>query len=191
MHLVIHARLACRSCWAFSPPGGLASPEVGAASSDWCTSVVCGKEWIPRLSIDTFNRMRVGGRAAALQSVRCALRAVRAAGVDGGVRERCGRLDAPACLRVRARTRAGGLWWALVGYGRLWRALVGFGGLCVGRDRDCHAGAALPLFRACCAVHAAAGSQHAGLVLPASRCNPCCTARRWSLQPLIEPAVTN
>ena len=30
---------ACR-CWAFSPPGGLASEELSAAASDWCTSVV-------------------------------------------------------------------------------------------------------------------------------------------------------
>ena len=36
-------------CWAFSPPGGLASGELCAASEDWCTSCVCGKEWIPRL----------------------------------------------------------------------------------------------------------------------------------------------
>lgn len=45
-------------CWAFSPPGGLASGELCAASEDWCTSCVCGKEWIPRLSLKTFGRMR-------------------------------------------------------------------------------------------------------------------------------------
>ncbi|GAB4816776.1 hypothetical protein N2152v2_003822 [Parachlorella kessleri] len=45
-------------CWAFSPPGGLASGQVGAAAADWCTSMVCGKEWIPRLTVNAFNHMR-------------------------------------------------------------------------------------------------------------------------------------
>lgn len=45
-------------CWAFSPPGGLCSAEVCAEAAGWCTSVVCGKEWIPRLSVATFSRMR-------------------------------------------------------------------------------------------------------------------------------------
>lgn len=45
-------------CFAFSPPGGLASGDLCAASSEWCTSVVCGKEMIPRFTLATFERMR-------------------------------------------------------------------------------------------------------------------------------------
>lgn len=45
-------------CWAFSPPGGTAGPEVAEAVSGFCTSVVIGKDWIPRLTLDTFERLR-------------------------------------------------------------------------------------------------------------------------------------
>lgn len=46
------------TCWAFSPPGGLVTSELAKSAGDWCTSVVCGKEWIPRLTYSTFDRMR-------------------------------------------------------------------------------------------------------------------------------------
>jgi sn1-specific diacylglycerol lipase len=45
-------------CWCFSPPGGLASAELGAAAAGWCTTVVCGHEWAPRLSLPNIDRLR-------------------------------------------------------------------------------------------------------------------------------------
>lgn len=45
-------------CWSFSPPGGLATAELSAGAVDWCTSVICGKEIIPRLTLATFERAR-------------------------------------------------------------------------------------------------------------------------------------
>lgn len=44
-------------CWAFSPPGGLASTGLGDRAVAWCTSVVCGKEWIPRLTARSFDAL--------------------------------------------------------------------------------------------------------------------------------------
>ncbi len=57
-------------CWAFSPPLGLVSASLGAASSDWCTSVVCGKELPPRYSVATLDRALQEMMVAA---VRCRL----------------------------------------------------------------------------------------------------------------------
>lgn len=49
----------CRvKCWAFAPPGGLADPHVAEAAQDFCTSVVLGKDWIPRLTVHSFERLR-------------------------------------------------------------------------------------------------------------------------------------
>lgn len=45
-------------CWSFSPPGGLATAELSAGAVHWCTSVICGKEMIPRLTLATFERAR-------------------------------------------------------------------------------------------------------------------------------------
>lgn len=45
-------------CWCFSPPGGLATAELGAAAAEWCTTVVCGHEWAPRLSLPNIDRLR-------------------------------------------------------------------------------------------------------------------------------------
>lgn len=45
-------------CLAFSPPGGLATAELCIGAAEWCTSVVCGKEMIPRLTLTTFERTR-------------------------------------------------------------------------------------------------------------------------------------
>ena len=44
--------------WAFEPPGGLAGPSIAKATRDFCTSVVLGKDWIPRLTLRTFERLR-------------------------------------------------------------------------------------------------------------------------------------
>ncbi|KAL6772208.1 hypothetical protein ACKKBG_A29375 [Auxenochlorella protothecoides x Auxenochlorella symbiontica] len=57
-------------CWAFSPPGGLASASVGASAKAWCTTVVCGKEWIPRLTAQSFDRLR---DEMVLAALRCRL----------------------------------------------------------------------------------------------------------------------
>lgn len=59
-----------RRCWAFSPPGGLASASVGASAKAWCTTVVCGKEWIPRLTAQSFDRLR---DEMVLAALRCRL----------------------------------------------------------------------------------------------------------------------
>ena len=45
-------------CYAFSPPGGLATRELCAEARGWCTSIVCGKEMVPRLTLATFERLR-------------------------------------------------------------------------------------------------------------------------------------
>ncbi|KAL0029095.1 hypothetical protein WJX77_006448 [Trebouxia sp. C0004] len=45
-------------CWAFAPPGGLADPHVAEAAQEFCTSVVLGKDWIPRLTVHSFERLR-------------------------------------------------------------------------------------------------------------------------------------
>lgn len=44
--------------WAFEPPGGLVDGQLARASSDCVTSVVLGKDWVPRLSIASFERLR-------------------------------------------------------------------------------------------------------------------------------------
>ncbi|KAK9805494.1 hypothetical protein WJX72_001323 [[Myrmecia] bisecta] len=44
--------------YAFSPPGGLADPRVADAVQEFCTSVLIGKDWIPRLTLATFERLR-------------------------------------------------------------------------------------------------------------------------------------
>ena len=56
------------TCWAFSPPGGLVTASLAATTSDWCTSVVVGRDWIPRLTVNTFDRMKTEMLYAA---VRC------------------------------------------------------------------------------------------------------------------------
>ncbi|KAK9802679.1 hypothetical protein WJX73_004994 [Symbiochloris irregularis] len=45
-------------CWAFEPPGGVADPYIAEAVRGWCTSCVLGKDWIPRLTLATFERLR-------------------------------------------------------------------------------------------------------------------------------------
>ena len=45
-------------CMCFSPPGGLVSSGVAESSVSWCVSTVCGKEWIPRLTLNTIEFLR-------------------------------------------------------------------------------------------------------------------------------------
>ena len=45
-------------CWAFSPPGGLAEPSVAEAARSFCTTVALGKDWIPRLTLGSFESLR-------------------------------------------------------------------------------------------------------------------------------------
>ena len=45
-------------CWAFEPPGGVGDPFIAEAVKGWCTSCVLGKDWIPRLTLATFERLR-------------------------------------------------------------------------------------------------------------------------------------
>lgn len=45
-------------CWAFEPPGGLVDGTLAEAAADCVTSVVLGKDWVPRLSLASFERLR-------------------------------------------------------------------------------------------------------------------------------------
>ena len=57
--IVANVTASCRvKCWAFAPPGGLADPNVAHAAKDFCTSVFLGKDWIPRLTVHSFERLR-------------------------------------------------------------------------------------------------------------------------------------
>ena len=49
-----HAEL---KCWAFSPPGGLVSRSLLSWSEHWCTSVVVGKDAVPRLTLNNVSRL--------------------------------------------------------------------------------------------------------------------------------------
>ena len=54
-----HSAGACRvKCWAFEPPGGLMTRTVSRALQPLCTSTALGKDWIPRLSVASFERLR-------------------------------------------------------------------------------------------------------------------------------------
>jgi sn1-specific diacylglycerol lipase len=45
-------------CYSFSPPGALVSSEIAEQSRDWCISTVCGKEMIPRITLNTIENLR-------------------------------------------------------------------------------------------------------------------------------------
>jgi len=45
-------------CYSFSPPGALVSSEIAEKSRDWCISTVCGKEMIPRMTLNTIETLR-------------------------------------------------------------------------------------------------------------------------------------
>ncbi|KAK9826366.1 hypothetical protein WJX81_002936 [Elliptochloris bilobata] len=44
--------------WAFSPPGGLVDTALASAATACVTSVAVGKDWVPRLSLASFERLR-------------------------------------------------------------------------------------------------------------------------------------
>ena len=56
-HFVLAARRRVK-CWAFEPPGGMMTRVVSRALQPLCTSTALGKDWIPRLSVSSFERMR-------------------------------------------------------------------------------------------------------------------------------------
>jgi hypothetical protein len=45
-------------CWAFEPPGGLMTRPVSRALQSICVSTATAKDLIPRLTIDTLERLR-------------------------------------------------------------------------------------------------------------------------------------
>lgn len=44
-------------CWSFCPPGGLLSANLSAAVAPFVTSVVVGKDVVPRISIVNLGRL--------------------------------------------------------------------------------------------------------------------------------------
>ena len=44
-------------CWSFCPPGGLLSTNLSAAVAPFVTSVVVGKDVVPRISIVNLGRL--------------------------------------------------------------------------------------------------------------------------------------
>ncbi len=58
-------------CWAFSPPGGLVSDSLLPALSEWCVSVVCGKDAVPRMTVNNLARL-MDEMITALARARCA-----------------------------------------------------------------------------------------------------------------------
>jgi hypothetical protein len=63
------------TCWAFAPPGGLMSPALSAAVGDFVTSVVTGKDLVPRLSLVTLEQLR-DDIMTSLARCRCVIRGV-------------------------------------------------------------------------------------------------------------------
>ncbi len=58
-------------CWAFSPPGGLVSESLLPALGEWCVSVVCGKDAVPRMTVNNLARL-MDEMVTALARTRCA-----------------------------------------------------------------------------------------------------------------------
>ncbi|KAK9811146.1 hypothetical protein WJX73_006499 [Symbiochloris irregularis] len=44
-------------CWAYSPPGGLVSRSLLKIMEEWTISVVCGKDAVPRASVNNLSRL--------------------------------------------------------------------------------------------------------------------------------------
>ncbi|CAK0783155.1 hypothetical protein CVIRNUC_006354 [Coccomyxa viridis] len=44
-------------CWAFSPPGGLCSPNLASMTASFCHSLVLGKDIVPRASAKSLNAL--------------------------------------------------------------------------------------------------------------------------------------
>lgn len=58
MGLYLRKIIRNTSCWCFSPPLGLVDDVIAKSASEWCTTVVCGKELPPRFSASTLDRSR-------------------------------------------------------------------------------------------------------------------------------------
>lgn len=56
--LLLRKRFIDIHCYAVSPPGGLMSPELANAMAPFCTSLLHGKDMIPRLGIGPSERLR-------------------------------------------------------------------------------------------------------------------------------------
>ncbi|GMH42663.1 hypothetical protein BSKO_10582 [Bryopsis sp. KO-2023] len=56
--LLLRKRFVNLHCYAVSPPGGLMSPELANAMAPFCTSLLHGKDMIPRLSPGSTERLR-------------------------------------------------------------------------------------------------------------------------------------
>ena len=66
----LRARGRAATCWAFCPPGGLATPPLAAAADDFCTSVAVGKDVIPRLSLAALDKLLDGVVVALARAAR-------------------------------------------------------------------------------------------------------------------------
>ncbi len=58
-------------CWSFCPPGGLVSKALQPALEGWCTSLVAGKDAVPRSSTNNLRRL-MDEMITALARCRCA-----------------------------------------------------------------------------------------------------------------------
>ena len=56
LHVTSHMR-AGAECWAFSPPGGLCSPNLASMTASFCHSFVLGKDMVPRASAKSLNAL--------------------------------------------------------------------------------------------------------------------------------------
>ena len=56
LHVTSHMR-AGAECWAFSPPGGLCSPNLASMTASFCHSLVLGKDIVPRASAKSLNAL--------------------------------------------------------------------------------------------------------------------------------------
>ena len=52
-----HISHAGAECWAFSPPGGLCSPNLASMTASFCHSLVLGKDIVPRASAKSLNAL--------------------------------------------------------------------------------------------------------------------------------------
>lgn len=58
-------------CWAYSPPGGLVSRALLKIMDEWTISVVCGKDAVPRASVNNLSRL-MDEMVTALARCKCA-----------------------------------------------------------------------------------------------------------------------
>ncbi|BDA43045.1 probable Sn1-specific diacylglycerol lipase alpha [Coccomyxa sp. Obi] len=55
--LKLRDRFEDLKCWAYCPPGGLVSESLLPAMREWCVSVVCGKDAVPRMTVNNLSRL--------------------------------------------------------------------------------------------------------------------------------------